>query len=566
MHRTILPAIALLLLLASCNSLPKHARYVPKDALMVLGLHTGEMSKELAWSAITGSNLLDEMRKAGGGKMPDMMKDAENAGIDFGSTMYFYTKPDTRFSGSTRMAAVLPVADAKKLDAYIRKYASGAAIRSLKDRSEVLIDGKVYIGWNEDVLIAMNTIVQNVETSETPVPDTVDGELIEGNANISMVESVDSVATATEMDAAFHPVKGASMTDNSRFKDLENAGHDITVWLAQDALMDAYGSRAGMMGFTMGGGLWKGSAMATGFDFEKGRVDGSMRYYASDSMRAIAKEFGKENIDGDMLRRLPSAGLNFAAGYHLSPKAIRMMLDKMGVTGMANLALMQKGMNVDDVLGAFSGDMVVSLNNFRVETKMQEIDSVTQKEFGLTPAPITSPAIDFVYAMKIGDKAKMTKLLSFLSSSELLQQSAPNVYILPNSTDGPTLIFNDKYLAVSEGAAGAQAFLKEAAGTMPEAVKKEINGHPLGMWADVQSFMTGAAQMSRGSSSDSATFNVVRNLFTTFTGHGGEFKGNASEYHMSLGFVNKDENSLVQLLHLAQQLAALNNKQAVAQR
>jgi hypothetical protein len=101
------------MLLASCQSLPEHTRYIPKDALVVVGLHTGEMSKELAWSAITGSNLLDEMRKAGGGKMPDMLKDAENAGIDFGSTMYFYSKPDTRFSGSTRMAAVLPVAESK---------------------------------------------------------------------------------------------------------------------------------------------------------------------------------------------------------------------------------------------------------------------------------------------------------------------------------------------------------------------------------------------------------------------------------------------------------------------
>ena len=43
-------------------------------------------------------------------------------------------------------------------------------------------------------------------------------------------------------------------------------------------------------------------------------------------------------------------------------------------------------------------------------------------------------------------------------------------------------------------------------------------------------------------------------------------KGNASESHMSLGFANKEENSLVQLLHLAQQLAALKDKQVVASR
>ena len=72
--------------------------------------------------------------------------------------------------------------------------------------------------------------------------------------------------------------------------------------------------------------------------------------------------------------------------------------------------------------------------------------------------------------------------------------------------------------------------------------------------------------MMQSSASDSAAFNAIRNLFTTLTGHGGEFKGSASEYHMSLGFTNKDENSLVQLLHLAQQLAAVNNTKQVAMR
>ena len=569
MHRTLrtfLPAIAILLLLASCQSLPKHARYIPKDALVVLGVHTGEMQKALAWSAITGSSLLDEMRKAGGEKAPAMLKDAENAGIDFRSTLYFYSKPDTRFSNEARMAAVLPVSDAKKVTAYIQKHAPDAVIRTVKDRSEVMIDGKAYIGWNDEVLIAMNTIVQ--KTAQNPAPPDATSPDQEPAAPVYAEPVVDAAATAMEMDAAFNPAKDAGMTDNSRFKELENNGHDITMWLAYDALMDAYSGKSGMgmMGFGMGNALWKGSAMAAGFDFEKGRFDGEMRYYASDSMQSVAKEFGSKNVDADMLRRLPAAGLNFAAGYHLAPKAIRMVLDKMGMTGMANLALMQKGMSIDDILGAFTGDMVVSLNNFRVETKLQEIDSVTQKEYGLTPAPVSSPEMDFVYAMKIADKAKMTKLLDFITSSAMLQQTAPGVYSLPNTADGPTLVVGDKYLAISKQAPWAQAFLKESPGTMPEAVKKEIDGHPLGMWADVQSFMAGAGQSPRKNPSDSAAFHAVRNLFTTFTGHGGEYKGNASVYHMSLGFVNKDENSLVQLLHLAQQLAASNNRQEVAQR
>jgi hypothetical protein len=572
MYRTIrflLPAVAGLLLLASCHSVPKHARFIPKDALVVLGVHTGEMRKDLAWSAITGSSLLEEMRKAAGDQVPQMLKDAENAGIDFGSTLYFYSKPDTRFEGGSRMAVVLPVSDAKKVTAYIQKHAPGVAITTVKGRSEALIGENAYIGWNDEALIAMNTIMETV-APESPVSADTGMAALEREFLSRFAERrLDSAATAAEMDIAFSPAKDAAITDNSHFRELENAGHDITMWVSYGSMLDAYGSRSGMdmMALAMGNTVLRGSAMAAGFDFEKGRVEGEMRYYASDSMRGIMKEFAKENVDPDMLKRLPAGGLNFAAGYHLAPQAVRMMLDRMGVTGMANMALMEKGMSIDDVLGAFTGDMVLSLNNFRVETKMQEIDSAMQRDFGLQPQPYTSPDVDFVYAMKIADKAKMAKLMSTISGFGVLQQTAPNTYAFAMApAGGPTLVVGDKYVAISSNDPGAQAFLKESAGAMPEAMKKEIDGHPAGMWADVRSFMNGARELSSGTPSDSAAFNTLRNLLTTVTANGGEFRNNATEYHMTVSFMNKEEHSLVQLLHLAQQLAALNHKEDVALR
>ena len=534
--------------------------------MFVLGIHTGEMRNKLAWSAITGSNLLDELRKGEKGeKATQAMKDVENSGIDFSSTLYLYTKSDTRFSNGMRVAAVLPVKDSKKVAAYIRKYAPGIAIHTVKDRNEVMIDGKMYIGWNDDALVAMNPIVTKREHSEAAKVDTIGGMPVQGDAYTWTEDIADSAGTVAEMDLAFTPSKDAAITGNSHFTKLENEGHDITMWVGYDALMDAYGSKGmGMMGLPMGNALWKSSAMAAGIDFEKGQIDGEMRYYASDSMRPVAKEFGKENIDKDLLSRLPSANLNFALGYHIAPGAIKMMLEKLGLSGMANLALMQKGMSVDDILGAFSGDMALALNNFRVESKMQEIDSATQKDFGLTPYPVTKPNMDFVYAMKIGDRAKLDKLLGLINQAEILQQTAPNTYVFPNAPQGTSIVIGDKYIAISSNAPGAQAFLSKSSGNMPEAVSKEISGHPAGLWADIHSFMNGAGAMANNSPSDSIAFNAVKNMFTTLTAHGGEYKGEATEYKMSLGFVNKDENSLVQVLHLVQQLVAMNKKDAVA--
>ena len=215
--RILFPAVAALLLLASCHSVPKHARLIPKDALFVLGVHTGEMRKELAWSAITGSGLMEELRKAGrDNNFPEAIKDIEQSGIDFSSTLYVYTKPDTRFSQSMRMAAVLPVSDARKVTAYIRKYAPGGIIRTIKDRSELMIAGKVCISWNGDALVAMNPLVQKVVHEAPTAADSLDG----GSAAWTE-EIADSAATAAEMDILFNPAKDAAITSNARWEALE---------------------------------------------------------------------------------------------------------------------------------------------------------------------------------------------------------------------------------------------------------------------------------------------------------------------------------------------------------
>jgi hypothetical protein len=160
----------------------------------------------------------------------------------------------------------------------------------------------------------------------------------------------------------------------------------------------------------------------------------------------------------------------------------------------------------------------------------------------------------------------MARLLNFTTMSKLLVQTAPDTYRLPNAGDGPTLVMSEKYVAISASERSAQAFLRDASGKMPEAVKKEISGHPAGMWADVRSFMAGAGSYAGRSPGDAATLGAIGNMFTTFTAKGGEYKGNATEYELSLGFANKAESSLVQLLHLAQQLAAARNSKAVAYR
>lgn len=558
----LLPVSILLLFLASCQSLPDHAKYIPKDAMAVIGIHTGEMRKELAWSAVTGSKLLDEMKARGNEKGPEMLQDIDNSGLDFSSVLYFYAKPDKRFKGEMQTAVVFPVSDAQKLTAFLKKHVPGVNIQTVIGRSEVIVDGQMLLAWTDKVLIGMNTIVRKVAHEEPATVDTVGGQVWPTEAYTYNEDVLDSMASMAEMDVAFKSEKAASIANNSRFGTLESENHDITFWLSYDAMGEMLGNKSGlgMMGTGMANMLWSKSAMAMGVDFKKGSIDAEMKYYSSDSMKVVAKEFGKTDVDKELVEKLPAEGLNAALGYHLSPDALRMMVDKMGLLGMANIALMEKGMNVDDILGAFSGDIVASLNNFKMESKMQEIDSATQAEYGMTPYPITTPSMDFLVALKLGNKAKMSKLLGMAVELGGLKQTAPNTYTLGNETKPYTMILGDKYLVVGATPDLASNFMKGAPGKGSVALKENISGHVMGMWADIHSFVAAANSVANQSSSDSVAMNAVKNLFSTAYMNGGAFKNGANVYDMSLGFINKEENSLVQLLHLAQQLAAHDSK------
>ncbi len=547
--------VLLVMLFASCSRVPKAAKYIPKDALSVVGIHTGKLRRELAWSAIMGSGLLNELRKdTSMNKLPDALKDLDQSGIDFGATLYGFTRPDQRFPGRMKMAAVLPLADKGKLEAYLKKHFPSAALKKDGAITTAGLDDEMYVGWNDEVAILMSGMVRREARNEEAHIDTVGGMPMNTPSMNWEEEVPDAEGSRAELTAMLQPVKGSGLDQDQRFRRLEKDGHDISLWVGYDALLQQYYANpdegSNMLSATVAEMLLKGSAMATGIDFQKGQIEGLMRYYAADSLQEVARQFGKQNVDADMLRRLPAPGLNLAAALHLSPAVVKLLLQRLNLSGMANLALMSQGITLDDVLGGFTGDMVLALNNFKVS-----------KDSAATPGSIEAalsnlPSVDFVAAMKIGDKTKLEKLIALASGGDVLQPAGPNTYHLGGDSRA-SLVVGDKYIAVSSNQAFAEAFLREHAGAMPDAVHKELNSHPAGCWVDLQSLLQGALQAADGS--DAARLKEVAMVLQSLSINGGEMRDGANEYRLKMRFTDPKENSLLQLLHLAQRVAQIES-------
>jgi hypothetical protein len=199
MNRILLLALSALLVFASsCNkSLPDHAKYIPKDAMTVVGVNTKELGKKIAWSTLTGNKLMDNIKK----QLPydAALKDAGEAGIKPLSNCYVYFKTDKRFEDGKRITAVLPLGDATKWEAYLKKIAPKATIKEQNGRKEADMGNGMYAGWNSDVVIVINGLKKielNIETQEVTdsaaQPAQAPAAANSNTSDLSMLERTDS--------------------------------------------------------------------------------------------------------------------------------------------------------------------------------------------------------------------------------------------------------------------------------------------------------------------------------------------------------------------------------------
>ena len=534
MHRisrsTIVVCLAIAFL-SACNKIPDHARYIPKDAVAVISVNLKSLSKKVAWNMITGSKLFKEMQKRIPEKSTkDAMMGIENAGIDALNIFYVYVKTDVRFSGGNRVTGLVPLADEAKWEAYIKQVFPQVTVKQNGDRKEASLGLDMYVGWNKNLLVIMNTMPATVVADS---PATVE-------------HKPDPAALSAEMDKAFGVTTENSVLSNKHFSKLERDGHDMTFWLNYDQLMTQYsGNMAEKMGMSLSGALWKDAAFTAGFDFKKGKITGDMRYFMSDDMKEIGKELGSANADKEMLERLPSQNMDMLMAIHLSPKGVKSLLDKTGLLGLVNVGLSTQGMNVDNVLDAFTGDMAFVMNDFSLH-----METVTDSFMGQAVVHQNQkPSMSLSYVIKINNKANFQKIVKLAKDNGL--QSMGNNYVIPiDDKDSVYIMLNDQYLIASNKYVNATGFLNGdfKSQKMTAATAKEIYDHPTAMYMDIQQLFKNIDAGINHSAHDSAMIVESKKLLNSISFSGGAFVDNAFEYHLDINFVNPDENSIIELM------------------
>lgn len=538
-QKSLLPVlIAFLFFAASCNKMPDHAHYIPKDAFVAVGLNTKALTKKVAWSTITGSKLIDEIMAQSSGL--DQIKSLEKAGVDPYNTFYTYLKGSDKRS---YVVTLIPLKNAMTWESFMKATFSGIVVKELKNRKEARISENVYAGWTNNLMIflAVNDLSANALSSGSE------------DSGVATPAPADEALLSSYLETAFNVTAEHSVIDDKRFKSLENAGYDLEFWVNTDALMSAYGSQA-VASYTAGFGLadklWKNTVFAAGVNFDKGRIVADLIYYVSDEMKEVYKEYGKENVDREFIQKLPGQGLNYLMAFHLSPEGLKKMLEKMNLTGLANMALAEQKTGLNEILGAFDGDMILAVNNFSV-SRQKELMFPDDSSSAVTTYKTD---MDVIFALKLNNRPGFIKLLDMAVAGNLLVKLNEQTYTLrTTAADTPCVLVTDQYAVISNKRNAARAFAASDGKkqNMPMIVKDNIYSRPFGMYVDFQEIAKGLKAYAHSNPEDSVIFAEAAKTFENYVLNGGKYENEAFRYKMSLNFVNKDENSLLQILNMA---------------
>jgi hypothetical protein len=549
--------LPLLVLLAACHKVPDHAKFLPKNALMVAEVNTKEISKKIAWSLITGSNLWDKLRgsksKIDSAKQSEFIKNMQEAGVDELNTFYAYLKNSGSNNNEACFVALIPLKDAQKWESFVKKTFTTAQLKENKNRKEARLTDDIYAGWNKDLLILVS--VQN----STSTNDFYDEE-----PKVSSIE--EELVLASHLESAFGVSKENSLLSDDRFAAFSKTKHDLGFWVNIDAVMSNYGSKnIGDItgGISLSNTMWRNSAFSAATSFEKGSIVTDMVMYSSDELKEINKKYKPENIDESLVHNVPSEGLDFLMAYRMSPEGIQKTIEKMGMLGLANGYLKEQNLSIEEIMSAISGDMVFAMNNYNQSKETLLFDSSDAS----SSFSNYKTEMDVLFALKVNQKVVFEKILKLAIDLEMLEKLKDGSYKIKSlgTSDSSIILVNDHYAVFANKKQIATNYLSENHTIQKSTlVSNYVVKQPFAMIFDFNNWATRVGGVMANNAADSMVYKASLGVFQNFVFNGGRLEGNSYKYKMNINFVNRKESSLIQLFEFGkvlQQAQELRDKE-----
>jgi hypothetical protein len=386
------------------------------------------------------------------------------------------------------------------------------------------------VGWNSDVVIMVVNTMNYNRWNDNAAADTVNASL-------------------KELDELFSLKKENSIASIDKFNKLSAENTDAFFWLNAGSAVAAYP----FVGMTKASDLIKDSYTAGTINFEKGAVTTNVEAYYNKDFINLIKKNSSSGLNLSLIENYPGNVNGFAA-VSFNPKLFADVIRYIGMDGTANqfLQSQQFNLNIDEIAGAFKGDIAVVFSNLRKEEKTSTYYSGTYQ----------TTVFNYLVTLPVGDKKMYDKLLTELVAKDLLEKQGDE-YIPKSpgamdtsvafSIDNKGVIMASSKSLIQQYKSGSEKI------NLPDDVKKNFNGKVVSVYADIQSILS--AQTITGS--DSFYLTRAKQTFKDFSGFHDKLKDNFLSATYRLRTMNDQENSLVTILKFISDMNAHEKRENV---
>lgn len=350
----LLPLACIVLMLASCNKVPKYAKMIPDDASVVVRLDVKKASEnsKIADNAEVKDKIIKAIKDADMGrsarnKMEEILDDPTKSGVDFSDPVMLYIANDGDNNDVGLLGSVKDKDDFADFLNTLSKEGDGDGVEDAKkDFSYIMIDTHTGIFFNKDFFL-LTDISSDKDKQEDDIDD-IKKEFENDNSSRSMADNPD-MKTMCKKDGVMQIlVEGKGLAEEKGVSDAFGDGLPSGVKLDDFAYLVDFNTEAGDATFTgeviSNSDAWKNYIAQ--YDETLGNLGTSLNnYMSSNGLCAIV------NIDGDKV-------------YDL--------LKDFGYTKKMNGS--SDGKTFLKMLRSVNGDIVMNLSDYDVFSNNKKLD------------------------------------------------------------------------------------------------------------------------------------------------------------------------------------------------
>jgi len=512
------------LFFSSCGKQNEAGKMIPENAGFVAQIDLQSLSKKMSWNdiqqtAVYKKIITDSSMKEWSKKL---LENPASSGIDFDKGLVFFTAVH---NGKTYVAAEGKIHNESDFAQFNNNFSTGQPATKDGELSVMNLKENNVVGWNKNYFI----YVMNPENGNYHFEE---GEN-EGDNRINTPPADRSAEFISLCKKLFSLKADSSLAENKTYASLLKEKGDIHVYQNNDALIRNAGN-LGMLGMLKLDAFVKDNQTTYAINFENGHVEVLQKFYLSKELTDIVKKNLGNNINMDMIAKIPSNDVIGLLAANFKPAGIAEMIKLTGMDGMINTYTQAMGFNLDDFSKATDGNWLAAITDLKISKDSSKIN----------------PDFRFLFSAGIADKPSMNKLLAaaMKTSGDLGKDSLVNIQT------------NDKLLAISNSASFANQYLEGKANSKFD-FDKELSGHPVAFYFDVHKLLAQFSALANEKPHRKELIEQSLNLWNNIISTGGEFNDGGFSFHTNINFINKDSNSLKQLSHYIDQLYLIHQQE-----